>query len=127
MARKEFSQKTRKAAFARCCQPDGVPKCEGCGRSLVGHPFDYDHIVPDGLGGDNSLENCKVLCSGGRATCHGIKTHEEDTPRMRKADAQADYARGTTRKKVKIPQPPRAPRRPSKELPPRRPLFRQAS
>lgn len=122
MARKEFPKKVKVAALKRA---DG--KCEGCGQPLKPGRFQFDHIVPDGLGGEPTLENCKVLCSGSRASCHGIKTHEEDTPRMRKADAQRDALLGTTRVRKKIPQPPRAPKRPSKQPLPPRPLFKQAS
>lgn len=118
MARKEFTKKVKLAALKRA---DG--KCEGCGQPLQPGRFQFDHIVPDGLGGEPTLENCKVLCSGSRASCHGIKTHEEDTPRMRKADAQRDAHQGTTPARRKIPQPPRAPKKPSKPLPERRPMF----
>ena len=122
MSRKEFTKATKLKALKRA---NGF--CEGCGQPLKAGLFQFDHIVPDGLGGDNSLENCKVLCSGGRASCHGIKTHEQDTPTMRKADAQRDAYQGTTRPRKKIPQPPRAPKRPSKQLPPPRPMFKDAS
>lgn len=122
MSRKEFPKKVRIAALKRA---DG--KCEGCGQPLKAGRFQFDHVVPDGLGGEPTLENCKVLCSGSRASCHGIKTHEEDTPRMRKADAQRDAYQGTTRKKVKIPQRPKAERPPGKAPLPPRPMFREAS
>jgi 5-methylcytosine-specific restriction endonuclease McrA len=88
--RTEFSQKVRKAAFARCCR-NGVPYCEGpCGLVLSARSgIIYDHIQPDGLGGEPTLENCAVLCR----TCHGVKTTTEDSPRMAKADrvAKAHY------------------------------------
>jgi 5-methylcytosine-specific restriction protein A len=38
--------------------------------------------LADGLGGEPTLENCKVHCK----TCADEKTHTEDNPRMRKAD-----------------------------------------
>lgn len=69
--REEFSQKVRKQAFARCCQAcpvegvanvPGVPQCEGCGVELRPSGFIYEHIDADGLGGDPTIENCKVHC-----------------------------------------------------------------
>jgi len=77
MSRREFTVKVRTAAEKRA-----AGNCEGCGIGLrVGH-FHFDHDVPDGLGGEPTLENCRVLC----LTCHRIKTHEQDNPRMQKAD-----------------------------------------
>lgn len=79
--RKEFPQAVRKTAFARCCQPDGIPKCESCGNMIRGTPV-YEHVQPDGLGGDNTIENCKVHCR----VCADNKTFKDDNPRMAKAD-----------------------------------------
>jgi 5-methylcytosine-specific restriction endonuclease McrA len=59
-------------------------KCEVCGGLLKGK-YEYDHIKPRGLGGDNSLENCRVTCS----RCHLTKTLDEDMPQMRRADRKA--------------------------------------
>ena len=79
MSRSEFSVKTKKAAKKRAGD-----NCDGCGA-----PFDatnrpeYDHDLADGLGGDNNLNNCKVL---GSKCCHDRKTHEHDKPMMDKAD-----------------------------------------
>lgn len=78
--RKEFPQSVRKAAFRRCCR-DGLPYCEGCGNLLRGTLI-YEHVQPDGLGGEPTLENCKVHCK----TCADVKTFTEDNPRMQKAD-----------------------------------------
>lgn len=41
----------------------------------------YDHVVPDALGGDATVENCQVLCR----TCHDLKTRQDDVPRIAKA------------------------------------------
>jgi hypothetical protein len=90
--RTEFPQSVRKKAFARCCQrvPEGVdnipgvPQCESCGIQISPRTgIVYEHIMPDGLGGEPVLENCAVHCSN----CADIKTHTQDNPRMRKADA----------------------------------------
>ena len=81
--RQEFPQSVRKAAFVRCCKPDGVPKCETCGIQLSARTcIIYEHVQPDGLGGTNDLDNCKVHCRN----CADIKTFREDNPRMAKAD-----------------------------------------
>lgn len=79
MARREFDANTRKAAWKRCKE-----RCEypGCGIKLQVGKFAYDHIVPDGLGGEPTLSNCQVLC----AAHHEIKTTEQDRPIMQKAD-----------------------------------------
>lgn len=77
MSRTEFSAKVRKAAWERC-----GGKCEGCTAKLFPGKFAYDHDTPDGLGGEPTLENCKVLCTA----CHSTKTHEHDRHIMQKAD-----------------------------------------
>jgi 5-methylcytosine-specific restriction protein A len=70
--RREFSKATREAALKRA---DG--KCEGCGLPLRRGRFAYDHIKATGwLEGDNSLENCQILCTGPNS-CHEKKTSEE--------------------------------------------------
>lgn len=68
------------AAFSRC---GGY--CEGCGARLAVGKFEYDHRLPDILGGEPTLENCQVLCS----PCHAEKT-AGDIKRTRKADRQRD-------------------------------------
>lgn len=97
--RSEFPAIVRKAAWERC-----KGRCEepGCGIKLqVGH-FQYDHIVPDGLGGEPTLENCAVLCSAH----HSVKTHTVDRPRMQKADnIKAKHLNFSARKRG-FPKPP---------------------
>jgi hypothetical protein len=105
--RTEFSQKIRKAAFARCCKqaPAGVanipgkPQCENCGIELKSGNIIYEHVQPDGLGGEPTAENCKVFC---RKVCAKKKTVEEDNPRMAKADRVLKAAYGLKRKTTKI-------------------------
>jgi hypothetical protein len=81
--RREFPQSVRKLAFARCCKPDGIPKCENCGNVLRSGNVEYEHLDPDGLGGEPTLENCGVWC---RIPCSRTKTFSQDNPRMQKAD-----------------------------------------
>lgn len=62
--RREFPQAVKDAAWKRC---GGL--CEGvlengsrCGLIVVrGTGTRFDHIIPDWMGGDNTLENCQVL------------------------------------------------------------------
>lgn len=77
--RREFSKGVRAKAADRS---KGL--CEGCGVKLPVGGYHYDHDVPDGLGGEPTLENCRVLC----LPCHKVKTIEHDNPRMQKADRQ---------------------------------------
>ena len=84
--RREFSQKVRKLAFARCCKNGtkaGIPQCENCGNVLRAGNIEYEHLDPDGLGGEPTLENCGVWCA---VPCSSKKTRTEDNPRMAKAD-----------------------------------------
>jgi hypothetical protein len=80
--RREFPQKVRKAALRRCTR-DSKPYCETCKAELNERTgIIFEHVIPDGLGGEPTLENCKVHCK----TCAHVKTVTEDNPRMRKAD-----------------------------------------
>lgn len=75
--RREFSKQVKRDAFRRS---HGF--CEaGCGSKLQLGKFHYDHDIPDGLGGEPTLENCKVLCFA----CHGAKTRKRDVPAIAKA------------------------------------------
>lgn len=88
--RTEFPQKVRKAAFRRCCQQcnvegvaniPGVPQCEGCGNQLRPGGIFYEHMDPDGLGGEPTLDNCQVRCTNCK-----VKKDKVDNARMVKAD-----------------------------------------
>lgn len=75
--RTEFAAKVRVAAFERA---GGC--CEECSVSIrPGNGPEYDHRIPDALGGEATLENCAVLCRN----CHGAKTAKQDVPRIAKA------------------------------------------
>lgn len=77
--RQEFPAKVRKAAWERA---EGC--CEDCGLRLTGGPKDrpeFDHEIPDGLGGKPTLENCIVRCP----PCHLVKTTTRDVPAIAKA------------------------------------------
>jgi 5-methylcytosine-specific restriction endonuclease McrA len=87
MSRREFSKQTKRDAFLRA---NG--KCEGenCGARLTLGKFHYDHVIPDGLGGEPSLDNCAVLCMA----CHSEKTRKRDVPAIAKAKRIEDRQRG---------------------------------
>jgi 5-methylcytosine-specific restriction enzyme A len=76
MSRREFPARVKIAAYERC---SGA--CEGCGARLTVGKFHYDHDTPDGLGGEPTLENCRVLCWA----CHAVKTRTGDVPAIAKA------------------------------------------
>lgn len=45
--------------------------CEWCGRSIVGQPFEIDHIVSLMRGGDNTPQNLAIACPD----CNRRKSH----------------------------------------------------
>ena len=53
-----LSMYTRQAFSRRCNAPIDLGR------------FEYDHEIPDWMSGDNSIENCRVLC----LACHDDKT-----------------------------------------------------
>ncbi len=93
MSRTEFTQVTKRKAAARCKDAAGTMRCEGkwgagdrCRRSLTcGNSPEYDHIIECWEGGDNSLENCRVL---GRKCCHRPKTTRKSGERARNNKAR---------------------------------------
>ena len=78
MTRREFSKKPRFAAFQRA-----QGRCEECTARLVPGAYQYDHVTADGLDGDPTLENCRVLCR----SCHGAKT-VKDVRQIAKSERQ---------------------------------------
>ena len=73
--RREFPPRIRAAAFERC-----GGRCEGCGEKVMPKQFAYDHVLPDWLGGEPTLDNCCVLCND----CHKAKTTKSDIPMIAK-------------------------------------------
>jgi len=71
MARKEFPRAVKVAAVMRATI-DGKMFCEGCGALITGK-FEIDHIRADGLLGEPTLENARILCS----PCHKEKTKSD--------------------------------------------------
>ena len=79
--RREFSRQVCRDAFVRA-----AGQCEGCGARLTIGKFHYDHAVPIALGGDATLDNCRVLC----VACHRDKTGRRDAPAIAKAKRLSD-------------------------------------
>jgi hypothetical protein len=121
--RREFPLAVRKKAFQRCCLQGtmpGVPQCETCGCHLnARNGTIYEHVIPDGLGGEPTLENCKVHCH----SCADEKTRIEDNPRMVKADRVTRKTYGLTPAKAKIQSPGFAKRPPQRSA--SRPIERR--
>ena len=89
--RNEFSKKTMREAYERSeglCE-GLLPSGERCSVPVI-HKKHFDHIIPDALGGDNTLTNCAVLC----VPCHGAKTQKIDVPMIAKAKRNFDKHRG---------------------------------
>ena len=93
-SRREFSPKVKAAAFERA---NG--HCEECTAHLYPGRFAYDHVIPDALGGEPTLENCAVLCTA----CHGRKTAKGDVPRIAKAVREHQKHIGARKSKNPIP------------------------
>lgn len=70
--RREFPAKIKLAAWDRC-----GGHCDQCLARIIARP-EYDHILPDAMGGEPTIENCQVLCS----KCHRIKSTTQDVPRI---------------------------------------------
>lgn len=99
--RKEFSKDVKRQAWARCMHK-GRHYCEHCDAELdysVVRP-QYDHIIPDWMGGESTLDNCQVLC----APCHLLKTSRRDVPAIAKSKRIRDKLSGVhTRKGRPMP------------------------
>src|SRR6185312_11845677 len=87
--RKEFSAKVKAEAFRRA-----AGRCEGCTSFLVVGKFAYDHDNPDGLTGEPTLANCRVLCN----SCHGRKT-KKDVANIARAKRRERGAAGIKKKR----------------------------
>lgn len=76
--RRNFHPKVMIAAWDRA---DG--HCEKCksGIKLIPGDIFYDHIIPDALGGEPTLDNCQVLCR----SHHDAKTFKVDVPAIAKS------------------------------------------
>lgn len=117
--RKKFSKKALekrlKEVFGGCCAM--------CKKPIDGTSgLEWDHRLPLGLGGEDALENLEPLC----IRDHRLKT-KSDVTQIAKATRQRQRNLGIRKPKAKIPSPPKPEKKPGKQLPPRQPLFRDAS
>lgn len=96
MTRREFPKPVKRDAFLRA---NG--HCEGrdCGLKLQPGRIHYDHVIPDALGGEPTLDNCAVLCT----SCHANKTASKDVPTIAKSNRIRDKHRGITTAKRPMP------------------------
>jgi len=92
MNRREFPKQVKREALRR-----SAGKCENetCG-ALYGFKFHFDHDIADGLGGEPTLENCKVLCHA----CHGEKTRKHDVPLIAKTKRIQDRHLGIKKRRT---------------------------
>jgi len=74
--RREFTKQVKLAAWRR-----SGGRCETCTSKLFPGNTHFDHLIPDGLGGEPTLDNCRAVCR----SCHGVKTAKEDVPAIAKA------------------------------------------
>lgn len=91
MSRREFSRFVKREAFVRAngfCE--GQPYGKPCGVKLTLGKYHYDHVIPDGLGGEPVIENCSVLC----VACHKDKTTTKDVPAIAKTKRIQDRQKG---------------------------------
>lgn len=98
--RREFNKRTMREAFERsegCCE-GLLASGERCNANLKHKPYHFDHIIPDAIGGDNSLTNCAVLC----IECHKDKTAKRDIPIIAKSKRNYDKYRGIKTSKPKL-------------------------
>jgi 5-methylcytosine-specific restriction endonuclease McrA len=128
----EFSTKTKRERLKQSggfCEAEGLIYGLGNGQRCnaeLGRGVEFDHVVSLGIGGDNSLENCRAVC----LQCHKHKTRTNDVPKAAKTKRQSDKSKGIRRPKGQLKSAgfPRAekPERTGKAKLPPRPLFRSA-
>ena len=101
MTRSNFTRTTMLAAWERsggyCERKINGKRADGCGRKIF--PSDgpeYDHIIADEHGGDNSLDNCQVLC----VWCHKPKTRADMKVTVHGRKVRAAHARADKPKRV---------------------------
>jgi 5-methylcytosine-specific restriction endonuclease McrA len=94
MARRNFP-KSVMVARIKAATVDGKIFCENCG--VLCKNFQIDHIIPDGLTGEPTFENSKLLC----LECHGAKT-KNDVKSIAKAKRVEAKHLGVKQSKQKI-------------------------
>jgi hypothetical protein len=95
MARKEFSRSVKVAVVKRAMR-NGEIYCEEC-HSLAKGRFEIDHVRADGLLGEPTLENAKLLCRA----CHVEKT-ASDVAAISKAKRREAKALGIKKSRFQL-------------------------
>ena len=74
MARKEFSEITKNLAVGR-----QSALCAMCGLDFrkEDDPYHFHHIIPCNSGGDNSLDNCVMLCDDCHYDAHNYGNYRQ--------------------------------------------------
>ena len=92
--RREFPKQVKRDALRRAEGKCETPTCS----AVLGVKFHFDHDIADGLGGEPTLENCRVLCFA----CHDTKTRKHDVPLIAKVKRINDKHNGirTARQKI---------------------------
>ena len=83
--RKAFTKPVKAAVLQRS---GGICEAPGCDR--VGR--DFDHIKPVAIGGDNSLDNCQLLCRPCNAA-KGVTEAQQAAKADRQGGRSGQYAR----------------------------------
>ncbi len=83
-ARKHVCRRRPSSRLKRAVLEAQNDRCLACGAELV--KVEFDHVIPLGLGGDNSPENWAAICP----PCHKTKTRS-DLKRIAKAKRQRRF------------------------------------
>jgi hypothetical protein len=130
MARREFPTEVKKAAWkrsgGRCeCMVARDGEMIRCDAALIPLRVEYDHRIPDQMGGDPTLDNCVASC----ILCHAEKTKQDvrKIARAKRLEAREINAQAQKASKLQGPafqhQSTKRTKHPI-ELPPRRAMFR---
>jgi len=105
--RRNFTKATIVARFKHC-----GGKCEACGVVLKPGGYHCDHSNPDGLTGEPTFENARILC----LICHAGKT-KIDVAAIAKAKRREAKHIGAVKPKGAIANRPKETRRQRDQLP----------
>lgn len=92
--RRNFPSSVTVEAIRRASKANGFPCCEVCGTMMKRGQWHFDHIIPDRMGGEPTLENCAVIC----VPCHAQKTSKDvgDIARAKRLEAKHSGAKRST-------------------------------
>ena len=125
MSRQEFPRAVKVECIKRATR-DGVIYCDGC--RLPCRRFDIDHRDADGLTGKPTIENAQLLCE----PCHLEKTGKDvsaiaEAKRREAAHLGAKSVPSRPLQSAGFPTVTKTPKRPQKQLPPRRGIYRDVT